>query len=151
MPPLCAQADFGYAQARGEIDGAVSAHFAAGAAAALKHYSDAHAVWAFDRTWSLAKFADQGEALEVQDCHDEVAVLRRNLKVATAPGGRSGGRSGAGAPFRQIQRGIESERGSCARVLAACGSACSAARAPASPRPANPLPWSSSAPRQALR
>ena len=38
-------------------------------------------VWAFDKDWALAKFSDQGDKLQVQDCHDEVALLRAHLKV----------------------------------------------------------------------
>jgi len=45
------------------------------------YFAEAHKVWAYDRDWSLSKFSDQGDTLEVAECHAEVALFKRHLKV----------------------------------------------------------------------
>jgi len=79
--PKVLEIDYSYAVARDSIDKAVEQHFALGVEACLTHYSAAHGVWALDHSWSLSKWQDQGEELEVQDCHDEAVRLKQALKT----------------------------------------------------------------------
>jgi len=79
--PKVLEIDYSYAVARDSIDKAVEQHFALGVEACLTHYSAAHGVWALDHEWSLSKWQDQGEELEVQDCHDEAVRLKQALKT----------------------------------------------------------------------